>query len=447
MYYQQDRQVIFLVWDVKTDEIKELTFTSSQAAFTKDLVYIASVAYPSETGVRFRVEGINNYTLNGVKRRIPSTEQTYLGKTAHIIMAYGRHIDIDTVNATLKIPKDTVIRNGKYSLRLTTDVVIPVPSGYSLIYLDTRDNSFLRVKENSSATTYNEEYILICTLQMDKVYKSRIDLQGVNNYTIDGKMGNLSNYVNDIGVEGTSISNPLLLPKSVKLIGHRGLSGLQPENTIPAFEECGIKGMWGVETDIRTTADGEFVCIHDATVDRTTDGVGNVSEFTLDQIRALNIDYGSNIENHTGLKVPTLKEMLLSCAKYGVVPFLHLYIDSSYLPQLVDEINKLGFRNSVVYTSTSPTDLNIISDLTNGQSLTFTLGGSTSNLSTINAPVRPNEGRYYDYNAYINYPDSIDQYHLTNRVAMAWVINDLAVAQDFVNRGIDGIATDVLFEL
>ena len=139
--------------------------------------------------------------------------------------------------------------------------------------------------------------------------------------------------------------------------------------------------------------------------------------------------------------------MLLACSKYGLVPFLHLYIDSAFIPQLVDEINKLGFRNSVVYTSNSPADLNNISDLTNGQSLIFTLGGSTSDLSTINAPIKPNAGRYLDYNAYNNYPDSIDQIHLTNQVAMAWVINDLAVAQDFVSRGIDGIATDILFEL
>ncbi|HEU5316274.1 MAG TPA: glycerophosphodiester phosphodiesterase family protein, partial [Chloroflexota bacterium] len=73
-----------------------------------------------------------------------------------------------------------------------------------------------------------------------------------------------------------------------KVIGHRGAAGHAPENTFAAFDRGLELGVYGVETDLRATADGVIVLMHDATVDRTTDGTGAVADLTWADVRALN---------------------------------------------------------------------------------------------------------------------------------------------------------------
>jgi glycerophosphoryl diester phosphodiesterase len=93
------------------------------------------------------------------------------------------------------------------------------------------------------------------------------------------------------------------------IAAHRGASASRPENTISAFREAARLGAHQIELDIRATADGQLVVIHDATVDRTTSGRGLVSELTLDQIREL--DAGSwKGARFRGERVPTLVEAL-----------------------------------------------------------------------------------------------------------------------------------------
>ena len=71
------------------------------------------------------------------------------------------------------------------------------------------------------------------------------------------------------------------------VVAHRGSRYLWPENTMVAFEGAVRAGATHIETDVRTTADGVVVCIHDATVDRTTSGSGPVSGFTHSELGAL----------------------------------------------------------------------------------------------------------------------------------------------------------------
>jgi len=92
-------------------------------------------------------------------------------------------------------------------------------------------------------------------------------------------------------------------------VAHRGYSAIAPENTLPALAAGVLAGATFIEFDVRTTADGVPVVIHDRSVDRTTDGEGNVWELTLDEVSAL--DAGSWFSPaYTGIKVPLLSEVL-----------------------------------------------------------------------------------------------------------------------------------------
>jgi glycerophosphoryl diester phosphodiesterase len=73
----------------------------------------------------------------------------------------------------------------------------------------------------------------------------------------------------------------------MQIIGHRGARYEAPENTIPGFHYAVDLGVSAIEFDIRLTADEQLVVIHDATVDRTTNGTGEIHTFTLEEIQAL----------------------------------------------------------------------------------------------------------------------------------------------------------------
>ena len=64
--------------------------------------------------------------------------------------------------------------------------------------------------------------------------------------------------------------------KQVKMVAHRGASGLERENTVPAFVAAGNRSYFGVETDVHKTADGLYVIIHDETTSRVSRGAVNI---------------------------------------------------------------------------------------------------------------------------------------------------------------------------
>ena len=98
-------------------------------------------------------------------------------------------------------------------------------------------------------------------------------------------------------------------PPLLHRVAHRGYSAVAPENTLPALAAAALAGATMIEFDVRTTADGVPVVIHDRTVDRTTDGAGNVWDLTSAEVRGL--DAGSWFSPaYAGLTVPLLAELL-----------------------------------------------------------------------------------------------------------------------------------------
>ena len=137
---------------------------------------------------------------------------------------------------------------------------------------------------------------------------------------------------------------------SIKLIAHRGLSSLAPENTLPAYELAGKYGYWGAEADVLETSDGYYVLMHDNTVDRTTDGTGVVSELTLEQIKNLTVDIGANISNYPNLKVPTMEEYLQVCKKYNLTPIIEIKVIAN-VDNFLEILKKYNVLHSCVIIS------------------------------------------------------------------------------------------------
>jgi glycerophosphoryl diester phosphodiesterase len=120
--------------------------------------------------------------------------------------------------------------------------------------------------------------------------------------------------------------NPLLDPDARLVIAHRGASAEAPENTLPAFETAVRRGADAIELDVRLTADGAPVVIHDDTLDRTTDQTGPVRARTLAELRLADAGWSftpdaGRTHPHRGgtAKIPTLGEVLWTFPKLTVL--------------------------------------------------------------------------------------------------------------------------------
>jgi glycerophosphoryl diester phosphodiesterase len=100
-------------------------------------------------------------------------------------------------------------------------------------------------------------------------------------------------------------------------IAHRGGGDLAPEATLTGFQNAVAVGADVLELDVHSTSDGIIVCMHDSTVDRTTDGTGSIREMTFAQLRQLDAGYHFTPDDGAtypyrgqGVVVPTLQEVL-----------------------------------------------------------------------------------------------------------------------------------------
>lgn len=137
----------------------------------------------------------------------------------------------------------------------------------------------------------------------------------------------------------------------VWVASHRGDWIYAPENSTTALEHAIFFGSDLIETDVRLTKDGKIIMMHDATVDRTTNGKGNIADLTLAEIKELRLR--NNFGGLTDLKVPTLEEYI-ELAKNKIL----LYLDKAGydLPgheqgHLVKELLKILRANNAIEQS------------------------------------------------------------------------------------------------
>ncbi len=139
---------------------------------------------------------------------------------------------------------------------------------------------------------------------------------------------------------------------------HRGGAAVWPENTFTSFEGAIALGFRYLETDLHVTRDGAIVCFHDATLSRTTDGVGFVKDLTLAELRTLDAGYRFTRDGRTfpyrgqGVTMPTLEEA------FALHPELKLNVEMKQREPrmealLWDAIDRLGVHDRVLVAASS----------------------------------------------------------------------------------------------
>jgi glycerophosphoryl diester phosphodiesterase len=154
------------------------------------------------------------------------------------------------------------------------------------------------------------------------------------------------------GIKAESI--PLrYIAKKIKIIGHRGAPGYMPENTLSSFKTAIHLGVDMLEADVRMTKDRRLVIMHDATVDRTTNGKGHVCNMMYSRLRNLRINKKE--------KIPTIQELIELVNNRCAINF-HLK-EHEAVEELVNTIKKNNIQNKVIISSFSALSLKKIKEI------------------------------------------------------------------------------------
>lgn len=169
----------------------------------------------------------------------------------------------------------------------------------------------------------------------------------------------------------------------VKSIAHRGASKVAPENTIASFKAAKKAGFDYVECDVSFTSDGVAVLLHDSTIDRTSNGTGNISDMTLETVRGF--DFGSWFSDEfAGAQIPTFEEFIALCRNIG----LHAYIElkagtREQTENLVSTVKRYGMKNNVTWISFIKESLGYVKDADPTARIGFIVSNSNQNIEQI----------------------------------------------------------------
>jgi glycerophosphoryl diester phosphodiesterase len=236
------------------------------------------------------------------------------------------------------------------------------------------------------------------------------------------------------------------------VIAHRGASAYAPENTLAAFRKAMEMEADALEIDVRQTKDGYLVIMHDATVDRTTNGRGRVDELTLAEVRRL--DAGSSFNaSFIGEQIPTLEEVLaLLDSKHAcgvlVVELKEGSENGSVESKIIGAVERSGKQKQVILKSF---DKDVLARFKTLEPeiprlfvyafripwLNLIVGTSVSSGSVFDADVQFLQAHWY-----LLSQSFTQTAHEKGFKVVAWGIDDEEAMRKAIEYGVDGIETD-----
>lgn len=232
--------------------------------------------------------------------------------------------------------------------------------------------------------------------------------------------------------------------KKPLMVAHRGVSGLEKENSAAAFIAAGNRSYFGIETDVHRTADGHFVCIHDADTARVSaDEAINVEEKTLEEIRAIRLNGVGEEPSRGDLCIPTLQEYIRICKSYGKIAVLEL--KGTYTKETLGElcaiIEKEGWMEGTVFIAFGLGNLIILRELYPNQPAQYLL---SKNLPDDMYEILDR----YNFDLDINYGsltrEMLDKIHAAGHKVNVWTVDKLESAEELSSMGVDYITSNIL---
>ncbi len=230
--------------------------------------------------------------------------------------------------------------------------------------------------------------------------------------------------------------------QNTKMVAHRGLSGIELENTNAAFIAAGNRSYFGIETDVHKTADGRFVVIHDDDTNRVCAEHMPVEGSDFATLRALLLTARDGAKDRADMKIPTLREYISTCKRYEKTAVLELKneVTSEEVKAICDEINEEGYLDHVIFISFAFINLVYVRSYYPEQTVQFLTNTYADDLLQILKAHRFDiDILYSELNA-----ERVQKFHDYGIKVNCWTCDDKDYAEMLAAAGIDFISSNIL---
>ncbi len=230
--------------------------------------------------------------------------------------------------------------------------------------------------------------------------------------------------------------------RNTLMVAHRGLSGLEPENTMSAFIAAANRDYFGIETDVHVTADGHFVVIHDDDTGRVSDEKIPVESSTLERLQLVQLHDHSG-RTRSDLRIPTLAEYLQVCARYDKTAVLELKnaFTRKNIEKMLEIVRANIAMDKIIFISFDYNNMIILRELLPEAVLQYLTGGRVTpeliaQLKAHRLELDISYGRLTEENIALLHENGI-------RVN-CWTVDHPVRAEELVRWGVDFITSNIL---
>lgn len=231
---------------------------------------------------------------------------------------------------------------------------------------------------------------------------------------------------------------------TVKMIAHRGLSGLEKENTNSAFVAAGNRAKYyGIETDVHVTADGQIIVIHDDNTKRVGIDSMCVEESTYETLKKLQLVDVDGKRGRRDLIMPDLEDYIGICKKYEKKAILELKnpMKASDIAKIIAIIKKLDYLENTVFISFAFKNLVILRKKLPDQPAMFLIEHEWKDSYYADLE-KYNLGLDIDYRLLT--PEIVKGVHALGQEVNVWTVNTYEAGCAMIEMGVDYITTNIL---
>ncbi len=228
----------------------------------------------------------------------------------------------------------------------------------------------------------------------------------------------------------------------IKMIAHRGLSGLELENTCPAFVAAGVKSYYGIETDVHVTKDGKVIVVHDDNLKRIAGLDIIVEETDFDTLRAVRMKDTDGVTERNDLFLPTLEEYISICKKYDKVAVLELKnkMEREHVWGIAEVVKNLGWFENTIFISFAGENLVALKE----KCPTATAQFLTAEATDETYQFMVDNGLDADLCGYCVSKEFVDKLHSAGIKVNCWTLDKLEHAELAKECGVDFITSNIL---
>lgn len=229
---------------------------------------------------------------------------------------------------------------------------------------------------------------------------------------------------------------------NTNVTAHRGVSGLETENTAAAFIAAGQRSYFGIETDIHKTADGVFVCCHDSDIERVAGKSRVIEQSTWAELSAVCLRERGTDSERGYLRIPLLTDYISICKKYGKVCVAEIkgLMETSDLEKIIGIFEAEGYLEKTIFIAFDFENLVRIRSLRPEQPVQYLTGKYTDEL--LNLLISHKMDLDIHYEALTE--ENIRLLHENGIVINCWTVDNAAVGERLALWGVDHITSNIL---